>query len=79
MNKDAGVRWLTLSKAAIGDKQQNKQHHYGEFLLLETMLKQDKVLLLHKLEVSGFKILRKKVLASYFIVVVAGHFLCTII
>ena len=27
-NKDAGVRWLTLSKAAIGDKeQQNEQHH----------------------------------------------------
>ena len=35
--------------------------------------------LLHKLEVSVFKIMRKKVLASYFIVVVAGHFLYIII
>ena len=27
MNKEAGVRWLTLSKTAIGYKeQQNKQH-----------------------------------------------------
>ena len=29
--------------------------------------------------VSGFKILRKKVLATSFIVVMAGHFLCIII
>ena len=28
MDEDAGVRWLTLSKAAIGDKEQKtKQHH----------------------------------------------------
>ena len=49
----------------------------------ETIWKLDKggsaVLILHKLVVSGFIILRKKVLASYFIVVVAGHFLYIII
>ena len=48
-------------------------------MALEYIWKQDKVGIFHKLEVSGFKILRKKVQASYFIVVVAGHFLCIII
>ena len=42
MNEDAGVRWLTLSKAVLGEKeQQNKQH--CESLLLESIQKQDKV------------------------------------
>ena len=36
-------------------------------MALEYIWKQDKVGILHKLEVSGFKILRKKVQASYFI------------
>ena len=48
-------------------------------MALEIIWKQDKVLILHKLVVNGFKILRKKVLATSFIVVVAGHFLYIII
>ena len=27
MDEDAGVRWLTLSKEAIGDKEQYNQQH----------------------------------------------------
>ena len=48
-------------------------------MVLEMIWKQDKVLILHKLVVSFIKILRKKVLTSYFIVVMAGHFLYIII
>ena len=39
MDEDDGVRWLTLSKEAIGEKeQQNQQHHedlYGVGKYLE--------------------------------------------
>ena len=87
MDEDAGVRWLTQSKTAIGYKEQwHKQHHenrYRESLTLENIWKKDEggstVLILLKLVVSGFKILRKKVLVSYFIVVVACNILYIII
>ena len=64
MDEDAGVRWLTQSKTAIGHKEQwHKQHHYNlnrESLTLENIWKKDEggsaVLILRKLVVSGIKI-----------------------
>ena len=42
MDEDAGVRWLFLSKAAIGDKEQQNKQHRKSLMLETTIWNQDK-------------------------------------